>query len=315
MTNTAEVIKFPEKESEQEQNQGPEYVKADLDDGWYKTARTIGVYLCRPYLTASERQVVEVIKLKTYGFNKPLDWICNEQISEMTENIAKNHVSTIKNELIRRKILIKSGSKIGINPIVSEWIKKADSPKASKKPKSKPLDSKIQAFGQPVQESGFDSPDERNHNRKETITKETITKDIRVKSNKKPEKISPEIIKNLFNEKVTNLGKVLKLNPTRKKLINARQDILITMEDWEKYFEKINRSNFLTGVSTNWKASFDWVLNDSNSLKILEGNYDNAPINITPTSRLNKPSSVSDHNRQAMDEWLASKQPEIEVNP
>jgi len=104
----------------------------------------------------------------------------------------------------------------------------------------------------------------------------------------------------------------LSLNANRKTLIKARQKDLPTLQHWIKYFEKIKRSNFLTGISSNWKATFDWILKDSNCLKILEGNYDNPPIKtILPNGR----TSVSEHNQQAMAEFLASKQPEIEVNP
>lgn len=38
--------------------------------------------------------------------------------------------------------------------------------------------------------------------------------------------------------------------------------------------EKVKYSNFLTGQSTDWKCTFDWVLNPTNWTKILDGNYD-----------------------------------------
>ncbi len=37
---------------------------------------------------------------------------------------------------------------------------------------------------------------------------------------------------------------------------------------------KVNLSPLLRGESGGWKASFDWILNPSNLVKIVEGNYD-----------------------------------------
>jgi hypothetical protein len=46
------------------------------------------------------------------------------------------------------------------------------------------------------------------------------------------------------------------------------------LEWWEKYFQKIKQSPFLTGNVTDFKASLEWVVNQSNMVKILEGKYD-----------------------------------------
>lgn len=44
-------------------------------------------------------------------------------------------------------------------------------------------------------------------------------------------------------------------------------------------FEKASKSDFLNGVNQrSWKANFDWLINESNFLKVLEGNYDNREI-------------------------------------
>lgn len=44
--------------------------------------------------------------------------------------------------------------------------------------------------------------------------------------------------------------------------------------DFGKILEKIGQSEFLLGIKTDWKVSFDWILAPSNYLKILEGTYD-----------------------------------------
>ena len=78
-----------------------------------------------------------------------------------------------------------------------------------------------------------------------------------------------------FNSICISLPKVQKLNEKRRKQIKARCK---SFSDGEiiRAFEKAEESNFLTGKKSNWKASFDWFFaNDTNILKVLEGNYDN----------------------------------------
>ena len=44
---------------------------------------------------------------------------------------------------------------------------------------------------------------------------------------------------------------------------------------WAAYFEKIEASDFLKGKNDRkWKAKFDWLINEANMNKVLEGNYD-----------------------------------------
>ena len=91
----------------------------------------------------------------------------------------------------------------------------------------------------------------------------------------KPPK-SPNAVKDLFNETATNLPPVLKLNEKRIKAIKKLSAFDIpTLEAWRAYFCKANESNFLNGKSSDWKATFDWLLKPDNALKVAEGNYDN----------------------------------------
>jgi hypothetical protein len=47
------------------------------------------------------------------------------------------------------------------------------------------------------------------------------------------------------------------------------------MEFWRDVFERVSRSDFLTGVSGSWKANYDWIIKPANLQKILEGSYEN----------------------------------------
>ena len=48
-----------------------------------------------------------------------------------------------------------------------------------------------------------------------------------------------------------------------------------TVADFEQLFRKAEASSFLKGANGhNWKATFDWLIKDSNMAKVLDGNYD-----------------------------------------
>ena len=85
-------------------------------------------------------------------------------------------------------------------------------------------------------------------------------------------------IVDLYHNTCPSLPRVLKLNSKRKAAIKARYkehgtDGLTTL------FKKAEESDFLSGRSGRWTAcNLDWLLKDSNCLKVLEGNYSNSPF-------------------------------------
>jgi len=87
-----------------------------------------------------------------------------------------------------------------------------------------------------------------------------------------------EII-DLFHENCINLTKVMKLTEERKKHIKSRwEDYKQDMGIFKKLFSMTDDSDFLCGKSkTGFKASFDWLINPNNMVKVLEGNYKNKP--------------------------------------
>ena len=69
-------------------------------------------------------------------------------------------------------------------------------------------------------------------------------------------------------------GTQLKITEKRKRVIN---NLLkeYSVEEVLQAMEKIRTSNFLQGNNkTGWQIAFDWFINKSNFLKVLEGNYD-----------------------------------------
>lgn len=72
-------------------------------------------------------------------------------------------------------------------------------------------------------------------------------------------------VKSLSDKRKKKLTKLLKN-------INVEEE---GVENFRLYCRKIAASSFLTGADGRWKANFDWVLEEANMLKIVEGNYDN----------------------------------------
>ena len=80
-------------------------------------------------------------------------------------------------------------------------------------------------------------------------------------------------IKDMFNSIAVDLPKVKALSEARKKAINARvkeHGIDLVREA----FMTAQASDFLCGRGGDkWKASFDWIMNPNNFIKVIEGNY------------------------------------------
>jgi len=78
------------------------------------------------------------------------------------------------------------------------------------------------------------------------------------------------------------LSKVERLSAERKKHVNAR----IKEFDYDKVievFKKVGKSDFLCGKNDRaWKANFDWIFNETNFLKIMEGKYENKNTTVVP---------------------------------
>ncbi len=86
-----------------------------------------------------------------------------------------------------------------------------------------------------------------------------------------PEKIQE--IFDMYHDICKSLPKVKLVTDKRKSTVKARLK-KYGKEQIREAFEKAERSKFLTGQVKDFKASFDWILNESNLAKIIEGNYD-----------------------------------------
>ena len=105
------------------------------------------------------------------------------------------------------------------------------------------------------------------------------------KTNNKNDNYSKDIcqlITDEYNDKLSELGQVKVLSDKRKAHLKAcikqfknTDHNFENVETWSRLFDYISTSDFLMGRKSEWSASFDFIINKSNLLKIVEGQYDN----------------------------------------
>lgn len=78
----------------------------------------------------------------------------------------------------------------------------------------------------------------------------------------------------LFNSICVSLPKVQKLTEKRKMKLKTLMKTY-SRDDIATVFRKTESSDFLTGKVKEFKATFDWLIEVSNFVKVHEGNYDN----------------------------------------
>ncbi|MBU0821867.1 MAG: YdaU family protein [Gammaproteobacteria bacterium] len=91
-----------------------------------------------------------------------------------------------------------------------------------------------------------------------------------------------QAIVEIFHKALPELPAVVLLNDTRRKHLQARWRDSPVHQDtqfWVDYFLMVKQSKFLMGQAAGrdggkpFKATFDWLINASNFVKVIEGNY------------------------------------------
>ena len=96
------------------------------------------------------------------------------------------------------------------------------------------------------------------------------------KANKPEISNKPQQLADRYNAICTNLPRVVRLTDKRRRAVRLIYDKGYTPEQLDEVFRKAQSSSFCTGQNDrHWKADFDWLLNESNLVKVLEGKYDN----------------------------------------
>ncbi len=203
MTNTAEVYQFPGMPATEEPREVQ--VVAEVENGYTRLANDLVLQLCRTDLSKRETKVMFAVINKTFGFNKPCDWIGRDQIEDLT-GISANHVSAVIKGLVERKILYRKGRAIGVNKVISEWLTNESSApttraKNSQKspngdsPENPQMGTKKSPNGDSeVPKRGRISPQTGTHKRQDTSTKDNNTKHKGLDLSSIPEWLSIESV-------------------------------------------------------------------------------------------------------------------------
>ena len=96
------------------------------------------------------------------------------------------------------------------------------------------------------------------------------------KANKPEISNKPQQLADRYNAICTSLPKVVRLTDKRRRAVRLIYGKGYTPEQLDEVFRKAQSSSFCGGQNDrHWKADFDWLLNESNLVKVLEGKYDN----------------------------------------
>ncbi len=107
------------------------------------------------------------------------------------------------------------------------------------------------------------------------------------KSNTLKARVDYNHIVDCYNNICLSLPKVSSLTEQRKKGIRRLLKCFeANNHDIVTFFNTVEASDFLTGRSGDWTANFDWIIKESNYIKIVEGNYVNKSQN-KETSKTN----------------------------
>ena len=116
---------------------------------------------------------------------------------------------------------------------------------------------------------------ESNHNRLLAESRNQTESDNPLINTPKQTRTNYQEIVDLFHQTCKSYPVLKSLTESRKKAIKARLN-KYSIDDIQTVFNKAEASDFMKGSNNrNWMANFDWMLKESNFVKILEGKYDN----------------------------------------
>ncbi|EIQ8250248.1 replication protein [Citrobacter freundii] len=277
-----------------------EHRVAQLEDGFTRVANELLDAVMASGLSETELCVVLAVWRKTYGYNKKMDWVSNDQLEQM---IAKHHThcSTAKNQLVAKKVLVQEGRSVGMNTSIIEWKTKINGfCKTLAKPANdslavvanktlaesakETLAEGAKGDGETLAESAFETKQDlltTKDNIQKTINNtpqppegECVGQEEKPASKKTP--IDYQAVLSAYN---TTLGDRLPqaeaLNDKRRRAIKRLLTELKepTVEAVENYFAAFaeRAPKFYFGENDRgWRASFDYLLRSDTLLKTRE---------------------------------------------
>lgn len=133
----------------------------------------------------------------------------------------------------------------------------------------------IENYG--IYQDTSDASNQQITNKEPTDNQQITTKQELNNLNIKKDLIPYVEIVDQFNEKIKRLPSVKQITDKRKSaiksiwLLNSNYQ---NLDFYKTFFDQINKCGFLFGENNKgWTASFDWIFNKNNFVKIIEGNY------------------------------------------
>ena len=80
---------------------------------------------------------------------------------------------------------------------------------------------------------------------------------------------------NQLADRNTKIPSILRVKNSRLIALRKRVQEEPELTFWIDLLRKVNDSDFLSGRSSDWCATFDWIMKPANMVKVVEGNYDN----------------------------------------
>lgn len=147
------------------------------------------------------------------------------------------------------------------------------------------------------------------------ISEEDIEEDKELDIDKE-KRVDCQQIADLYNSICTSFPKLRSLSDSRRKAIKARLNTY-SLEDFQTVFENAESSSFLKGSNDrNWTATFDWLIKDTNMVKVLEGNYADKGKTYGRKEKvpgwLNKPFEMGDAEQNAIRQLMGDDLREAE---
>jgi len=240
------------------------------ENGYTAIANEIMEALIRYRIPGEQRQCLDFILRKTYGFNKKSDMISNSQFVTAT-GMKKTAVCRAIKGLILKGVIKKDNNYIPsyqFNKNYHSW---------------KLLPKKITVIKKDNQVLSKKRP-----------TKDTITKDT------KRGTIVPlcphKKIMALYHEILPELPRVQIWNGASEKHLQVlwrESEKRQSLDAWKGFFEYCKKSDFMMGRVKEWRADLMWMVKPANFAKIMNGTM----------HKYNKKKSLEERNREVLEEF------------
>lgn len=174
---------------------------------------------------------------------------------------------------IRACFIEKRGKLFNVR-LVSEWEKANHQKDLARDAANKRWHSGSNASALPTQcsspsPSPSPSPSQRNRRTKEPSSSDLENTQIAARS-----ALTVDQVVDLWNS-IPGLPKAERVSGPIERSIKLRIKEHPTVDWFHEVFQRVSRSDFLTGRKTDFTATIDWVLGPKNLAKVLNGNYDN----------------------------------------